>query len=159
MDKAFRNVVRHAKSYSMRTRAWDAIHRMNGAVQKQAAIYKQCRKAMVVLGAECRDPYPLPAIADIGSHRHHSRHKSECTCTPGEQFAMVLVRWCSDGCGIHHLDVRILPDSLASSPSSARPLVGRGGIVDGGIPMDYQFLPSSSRPMAVPPGAICRAWR
>ncbi|KAI6148756.1 hypothetical protein BKA82DRAFT_3978415, partial [Pisolithus tinctorius] len=53
VDKAlvFRNVVRHAKSYSMKTRAWDAIHTINRAVRKQAAIYKQCRKAMVALGA------------------------------------------------------------------------------------------------------------
>ncbi|KAI6140502.1 hypothetical protein BKA82DRAFT_4450509 [Pisolithus tinctorius] len=53
VDKAvvFRNVVRHAKSYSMKTRAWDAIHTINRAVRKQATIYKQCRKAMVALGA------------------------------------------------------------------------------------------------------------
>ncbi|KIN94246.1 hypothetical protein M404DRAFT_35256 [Pisolithus tinctorius Marx 270] len=53
VDKAviFRNVVRHSKSYSMKMRAWDAIHTINGAVRKQATIYKQCRKAMVVLGA------------------------------------------------------------------------------------------------------------
>ncbi|KIN94167.1 hypothetical protein M404DRAFT_35316 [Pisolithus tinctorius Marx 270] len=53
VDKAviFRNVVRHSKSYSMKTRAWDTIHTINGVVRKQAAIYKQCQKAMVILGA------------------------------------------------------------------------------------------------------------
>ncbi|KIN98810.1 hypothetical protein M404DRAFT_30962 [Pisolithus tinctorius Marx 270] len=56
VDKAvvFRNVVRHAKSYSMKTRAWDAIHTINRAVRKQATIYKQCRKAMVALGASAK---------------------------------------------------------------------------------------------------------
>ncbi|KAI6144093.1 hypothetical protein BKA82DRAFT_4017284 [Pisolithus tinctorius] len=44
VDKAvvFQNVVQHAKSYSMKTHAWDVIHTINRAVQKQAAIYKQC---------------------------------------------------------------------------------------------------------------------
>ncbi|KAI6153826.1 hypothetical protein BKA82DRAFT_4011938 [Pisolithus tinctorius] len=53
VDKAvvFRNAVRQAKSYAMKMWAWDMIHTINGAVRKQAAIYKQCRAAMVSLGA------------------------------------------------------------------------------------------------------------
>ncbi|KIO01364.1 hypothetical protein M404DRAFT_150127 [Pisolithus tinctorius Marx 270] len=44
VDKAvvFQNAVWQAKSYAMKMRAWDMIHTINGAVRKQAAIYKQC---------------------------------------------------------------------------------------------------------------------
>ncbi|KIN99237.1 hypothetical protein M404DRAFT_30664 [Pisolithus tinctorius Marx 270] len=44
VDKAvvFQNTVWQAKSYAMKMQAWDMIHTINGAVRKQAAIYKQC---------------------------------------------------------------------------------------------------------------------
>ncbi|KAI6141259.1 hypothetical protein BKA82DRAFT_3986329, partial [Pisolithus tinctorius] len=53
VDKAvvLQNAMQQAKSYAMKTRAWDMIHTINGTVRKQAAIYKQCRAAMVSLGA------------------------------------------------------------------------------------------------------------
>ncbi|KIO09152.1 hypothetical protein M404DRAFT_22344 [Pisolithus tinctorius Marx 270] len=47
----FQNVVWQAKSYAMKTQAWDMIHTINSAVRKQATIYKQCQAAMVSLGA------------------------------------------------------------------------------------------------------------
>ncbi|KAI6138394.1 hypothetical protein BKA82DRAFT_4366513 [Pisolithus tinctorius] len=52
-DKAavFRGVVRIAKSYSTKTRAWDMIRAINVSVKKQATIYNRCRDAMVALGA------------------------------------------------------------------------------------------------------------
>ncbi|KAI6145861.1 hypothetical protein BKA82DRAFT_29681 [Pisolithus tinctorius] len=52
-DKAavFRGVVHTAKSYSMKTRAWDMIRAINVSVKKQAMIYNRCRDAMVALGA------------------------------------------------------------------------------------------------------------
>ncbi|KAI6156685.1 hypothetical protein BKA82DRAFT_4345750 [Pisolithus tinctorius] len=52
-DKAavFQGVVRTAKSYSMKTRAWDMIRAVNVSVKKQATIYNRCRDAMVALGA------------------------------------------------------------------------------------------------------------
>ncbi|KIO07966.1 hypothetical protein M404DRAFT_115357, partial [Pisolithus tinctorius Marx 270] len=52
-DKAavFRGVVRTAKSYSTKTRAWDMICTINVSVKKQATIYNRCRDAMVALGA------------------------------------------------------------------------------------------------------------
>ncbi|KAI6150458.1 hypothetical protein BKA82DRAFT_4328556 [Pisolithus tinctorius] len=94
VDKAvvFRNVVRHAKSYSMKTRAWDAIHTINRAVRKQAAIYKQCRKAMVALGASAETLTRYQQLETSDLTCEHSRHNSECTCAPGQPFAMVLVR-------------------------------------------------------------------
>ncbi|KIO00637.1 hypothetical protein M404DRAFT_89014, partial [Pisolithus tinctorius Marx 270] len=52
-DKAavFWGVVHTAKSYSMKTWAWDMIHAINVSVKKQAMIYNRCRDAMVALGA------------------------------------------------------------------------------------------------------------
>ncbi|KIO12125.1 hypothetical protein M404DRAFT_41553, partial [Pisolithus tinctorius Marx 270] len=52
-DKAavFRGVVHTAKSYSMKTQAWDMICTINVSVKKQAMIYNRCRDAMVALGA------------------------------------------------------------------------------------------------------------
>ncbi|KAI6155000.1 hypothetical protein BKA82DRAFT_4010686 [Pisolithus tinctorius] len=47
----FQNVVWQAKSYAMKTWAWDMIHTINSAVCKQATIYKQCQAVMVSLGA------------------------------------------------------------------------------------------------------------
>ncbi|KAI6142713.1 hypothetical protein BKA82DRAFT_4017955 [Pisolithus tinctorius] len=77
VDKAvvFRNVVRHAKSYSMKTRAWDAIHTINRVVRKQAAIYKQCRKAMVALGQlETSDLTVSTAAITQNAHAHRVSH-------------------------------------------------------------------------------------
>ncbi|KIN94587.1 hypothetical protein M404DRAFT_34874 [Pisolithus tinctorius Marx 270] len=87
VDKAvvFQNVVRHAKSYSMKTRAWDAIHTINRAVRKQAAIYKQCQKAMVALGvsAETLTHYQQLETSDLtvstatitqNAHAHQVSH-------------------------------------------------------------------------------------
>ncbi|KIK12597.1 hypothetical protein PISMIDRAFT_120613 [Pisolithus microcarpus 441] len=56
VDKAviFRNAVRPAKSYSMRTRAWGMIHMVDNSVKKQAKIYKRCRDAMIALHADAK---------------------------------------------------------------------------------------------------------
>ncbi|KAI6022172.1 hypothetical protein BKA83DRAFT_4054270 [Pisolithus microcarpus] len=52
-DKAviFRGVVRPAMNYSMRTQAWQMIHSIDTSIKQCAAIYRQCRLAMIVLGA------------------------------------------------------------------------------------------------------------
>ncbi|KAI6141227.1 hypothetical protein BKA82DRAFT_133375, partial [Pisolithus tinctorius] len=87
VDKAvvLRNVVRHAKSYSMKTCAWDAIHTINRAVRKQATTYKQCQKAMVTLGvsAETLTHYQQLGTLDLtvttatitqNAHAHRVSH-------------------------------------------------------------------------------------
>ncbi|KIK13806.1 hypothetical protein PISMIDRAFT_118191 [Pisolithus microcarpus 441] len=52
-DKAviFRGIVRPATNYSMRTRAWQMIHSIDTSIKQCAAIYRQCRLAMIALGA------------------------------------------------------------------------------------------------------------
>ncbi|KAI6144446.1 hypothetical protein BKA82DRAFT_3983221, partial [Pisolithus tinctorius] len=93
VDKAviFQNVVRHSKSYSMKTRAWDAIHTINGAVRKQAAIYKQCRKAMVVLGASAETLTRYQQLQTTDLTVTTAVINQNAHATPGEQFAVVLV--------------------------------------------------------------------
>ncbi|KIK20419.1 hypothetical protein PISMIDRAFT_105826 [Pisolithus microcarpus 441] len=56
VDKAmiFRNAVRPAKSYSMRTHAWGMIHTVDNLVKKQAKIYKRCQDAMIALHADAK---------------------------------------------------------------------------------------------------------
>ncbi|KAI5993014.1 hypothetical protein EDD15DRAFT_2367807 [Pisolithus albus] len=53
-DKAvvFRGVVRQAKSYSTRTRAWQIVNSIDSSVKQHAAIYRRCREAMIALGAD-----------------------------------------------------------------------------------------------------------
>ncbi|KAI6101880.1 hypothetical protein F5141DRAFT_1065834 [Pisolithus sp. B1] len=52
-DKAmiFHNTVHAAKSYTMKTRAWEMIHAVDNTVKKQATIYWRCQDAIVSLGA------------------------------------------------------------------------------------------------------------
>ncbi|KAI5987303.1 hypothetical protein EDD15DRAFT_2389608 [Pisolithus albus] len=53
-DKAvvFRGVVRQAKTYSTRTRAWQIVNSIDSSVKQHAAIYRRCREAMIALGAD-----------------------------------------------------------------------------------------------------------
>ncbi|KAI6001994.1 hypothetical protein EDD15DRAFT_2192690 [Pisolithus albus] len=86
-DKAviFRGVVRPATNYSMRTRAWQMIHSIDTSVKQCAAIYRQCRLAMISLGADSDilDRYQelqkshLSATAAAftqGAHDHRDSH-------------------------------------------------------------------------------------
>ncbi|KAI6019504.1 hypothetical protein BKA83DRAFT_4057093 [Pisolithus microcarpus] len=52
-DKAviFRGIVRPAKNYSMRTRAWQMILSIDSSVKQYAAIYRRCRVAILALRA------------------------------------------------------------------------------------------------------------
>ncbi|KAI5981079.1 hypothetical protein EDD15DRAFT_2197779 [Pisolithus albus] len=86
-DKAviFRGVVRPATNYSMRTHTWQMIHSIDTSVKQCAAIYRQCRLAMISLGADSDilDRYQelqkshLSATAAAftqGAHDHRDSH-------------------------------------------------------------------------------------
>jgi hypothetical protein len=48
----YRTQVRHADhSQQRKTRVWDNVHSIDGAVKLHASIYRKCRSAMILLGA------------------------------------------------------------------------------------------------------------
>ncbi|KIJ08742.1 hypothetical protein PAXINDRAFT_18134 [Paxillus involutus ATCC 200175] len=49
----YRTAVRQAKhSQHKKSRAWDAVHQVNTALNVHTAIYRRCRKAMITLGSK-----------------------------------------------------------------------------------------------------------
>ena len=48
----FRTDVRHASSHAKTTRAWSKVHSMDTILQRHTSVYRQCRKAIIDLGAD-----------------------------------------------------------------------------------------------------------
>ncbi|KAI5986651.1 hypothetical protein EDD15DRAFT_2373117 [Pisolithus albus] len=99
-DKAviFRGVVRPATNYSMRTRAWQMIHSIDTSVKQCAAIYRQCRLAMIALGADSDilDRYQelqkshLSATTAAFTQGAHDHCDSHLPCAP---TAVYRIHW------------------------------------------------------------------